>query len=424
MPELVILDQLIDHGEDTDEEVRSFIRLTSSGDSQVAMGIFTPDEIVIDESFGRGIVTVKITVEDTIGTLVNIKPIEGDFEFKLYVGRSREDYRIYTLKLSQVRYDNYSIGASGDYRVNLILISTHWQEMNQLKRNRVFRDSRYSDVVKTIAEECGLNTDFIAPTKTVYDRIIQPNWTNIDMLHWMTFRSVSESDGSHFEFCVMNDEGFFFQPFSALRLASLDDLFRFDQFDDGRFILSGDANEDRARSRRKLMDFRVDQPYSDDMMSAGGVRYGYYDYMNKRYVRESVTISGSDFPQISDWTYVSESQENQGDFHYGFRDTATPDVMQGDMSRVASNMVTVTTSTNGICDVHPGQVIDIMIPVNTDFSDSKFNEYFSGKYIVRARRVVFDIAKQHATTIYRVCRHGMNGAETDGLVQTQRGKAL
>lgn len=423
MAETVLIEQTSKQDEG-DAYTSLYIRLSVDSETDVSLNVFKPKGITVEEGFGKPYVDCKVSFVDTLGSLVNNKLIEGDYLFKLYIGKSPEDFHTYNLKLHSYMSSNGGSGDSSNYTFELHLISDYWQVMSHDRKVQGWRNKKYSEIITEIVEECGINNYTISDTKKTQPTVIKPYWTNHEILKWLSERSYGVNGDSFFTYSAIADGMFFYCSFDDMVNGLIPEMFDFQTIEPRTLVLGGDPVAGDKNEYRRLKDFKVVSNYAPRMSKgASGVNYGYYDYENREYVQGHKKYSEGNEAQLSDWTYMSEDQETIGHFYFGHSDAGkTSDIVKQTISKQINGMLDVVTSTNGLSDIQVGEKVNIKIPVNPEYFDIVFNEYFSGNYIVSRKRTVFRLDNNSANTIFRITRQGVNGTAIDTLTKSTNGK--
>lgn len=426
MSELVLIDEItLQNGESDPAYSTYFVRLTAESSSEITLGAFKPISLIIEEGFGKTVVDCKIVLEDLVGTFVNVKPVEGSFIFNLYIGRSPESTVNYKMRLKAVRNENMQLGESAGYRVELHLTSSHWQSTTHDIQFKSWRNVPYSQAVTDMINDSGLVPIFVSPTEGSKRHIMNPNWTRKQMIDWIRERCKGTNGDTFFTYAALPNNMFFYSTFSDLIKGNINNTIDFEPLDPREFVVSGEGING-GDSRRRLYDFKVESNYVQELRSgASGVSYGYYDYDTRSYVKGSHTFSESQEAQLSDWAMISEDQETVGTFHFGHRNKEeTEQIAKAKVSLEINKIHDVITSTMGYCDVQVGELVDVLIPINPEFLDTKFNEFFSGKYVVSYKRTYCNLESSMANTVFRMTRQGINSPNVNTLAQSQRGKVV
>lgn len=425
MSEIVLIDEITNQVDNDTDPVYStyYIRLSVEEDSDISLGAFKPISIEIDEGFGKSVIDCKVVFEDMVGSLINVKPIEGSFRFTLYIGRSPESTIQYNLRLRAVRAQNMEPGSSSGFRVELHLISDYWQEMIHNREFKCWRNTTYGGAISELLSQGEINLIHSSPTEGSRRQIIRPNWTCKEFLDWLKVRCKGTNGDTFFTYAALPERQMFFSTFSDLIHGKINESLDFEPLDTRRFVVGGEGLEG-PNDRRRLMDFRVDMNYVDELMrGASGVSYGFYDYNSRQYVKGQHTFTESEEGQLTDWAMISEDQETIGTFVFGHRDSLdTFEIARDKVSREANKVHDVVTSTLGFCDVMVGELVDVLIPISPEFLDIDFNEYFSGKYVVSYRKTRCNLDTSTIQTIYKLTRQGINSVDVNTLTQSQRGK--
>ena len=426
---IVLFDQFVKtFGEENKREKNFYIRLGIEDSSEVNMPLYVVEDVNIEEKFGKGYVECDISLRDKAGAVLNSKPIQGNYNFFLWIGKSRENYREYTLKLNKVKFDNMSLGEMDDFRITLKLISSYWEDMISKRSVKAWRNSTCSDVVQNILDEVGIQDSFVEQTTKQKERLVFPYFTNHEILDYIKHDFKPETNDS-FYICGPTHDGFIFSSFDKLIDKPLEGIFEREPQDPRRFRVSGDIIsefENKKDDALKVQDFRVIHPFVETMRSgASGIQSGFYSFIGDTYQTFSKTFADSDERQLSDWSFIPSDQVSADHFVFDERSQSNEDDVVKELSRKNNNMQNVIIAITGTTDIHIGELVDVLIPINPlYFEDLKYNEFYNGKYIVTGRKTVIDMQTSFARTVFSLSRQGINGIALDGLEDSSTGKVV
>jgi len=404
-----------------------YIRLTTDKKNQSFIASYKVMGVTVIETMGSGTPLVSIALMDTFGDLINHKIIEGVFEFYLYISNNDTANQRYRLLPSHINSMNATESRNDNQIYTIDLVSYHWPDMYLTRKNKSWRDKKYSDIVKEIAEEIGYQQINVTPTKEVIPNVIQPYWTNYQMLNWIKKRCVANQSlrTGHFDFCSTVDDGFFFMSSGDLVKSKNSGINVSEARGVKTLTMVQKAPNSLETSLRRAIKLEVEQNYMPMMVQgAGGVIPSHYDYMNKKYVvGDTAKFSESAEPQLSDWAFVSEEHEI-GDRRI-YSHSAMDDVgLAANLNSNAVNSIQkVKALIDGVSDIQMGEVVEVQIPLSQENSKIIFNENFSGFYTVSEKKIIVNLNTNNAQTILKLSRQGVNGAEVNTLIASSRGKS-
>lgn len=421
MAEVILVDVDKEFTESESERgSKSYVRITIQTETDIPLAAIKPESLVIEEMIGTPYVTCGFTFEDTFGIFVNEKQLESDYRFNVIIGRSPTDYVKYTMKLYKIDHRNRALGVSGQYLTTIILKSFYWDEMSVYIKNRGFANTQFSEVVQTIANDSGIDNTLITPS-IARQNVIQPYWTDYDMLKWCTDRTVG-SLGSHYSFGATANDGFFFCPLSELYAGATRGLNIFETTSPRIFTFSGD--EVLEEPVLQADDIIIDVDYGDVMRKGGSGTIGArYDYITGTYSKQVNTLSASTIPQLSDWGSIAPTQERPSFMSYGGDDPDALSIAKNVLSKESLSFQDIIIMSAGYNDHVLGEKIRVIMPLSEDFSDFKFGVHYAGDYLLTAKQTTFTFSKSAINVVSKLRRHGVNGPVVDNLAQSDTGKS-
>lgn len=378
--------------------------------------------LTIKEVTGTSTFIVSMTIVDFFGDLINHAIVEGSFDFWLTIGRNEFDNIEYKMRASKINTANIASAASKNYAYSITFVSHNWKEMFLVRHNRAWRDKKYSDIVKEIANEVGFNETYITETDTLAPLTIQPYWTNFEMLRWIKKRASSPS-GAGFDFSLTSNDGFFFSSYGDLIKKRTLGIQGTDEQSSVVLTMKRLSSNDYDNGFRSIERIELTQDYMIALRAgASGVSYSHYDYMNKRYTgKKQQTFSQSEIPQLSEKAFISEGDELVGSNIYSFTDTESEKIAIQKLSFISNKIQTLRVHTPGVSEAHIGNVVEVQIPLGVDESNLPYNELLSGFYLVTGKETTVDESGS-ASTILRLTRHGVNTQDTKTLIDSKRGR--
>lgn len=427
MTDIVLFEQYIVGSKN--EEENFYVRVTTDRENQNFISNLKILSVSVREQTGVGTPVCAFTVMDLNGDLINHKIVEGDFVFRLIMERDDKQSNIFTLKPTKISATTTQTSRPDQILYTMHLVSHNWERMMSKKRNRSWKDALYSEVVEDIAKDVGFKHVFVTPTKKRVPNIIQPYWTNFEMLRWIKQRveSANPADSGAFDFAATVNDGFYFASMGSLIRQGLSGVQGPRPTNRTRTLVMRDLRtEDYEKGYRKIEGFDITQDFfGSSFAGATGIKPAHYDYMNKKYViNDTVYFSDTDEPQLSDWALVSESQQDDTKILFTHRDTDSEIIAKNKVSDAVNYIQKVAVKVSGICDVNIGDIIEIQIPLSLENSRSIINEHFSGSYLVTMKQSFIDINTPKANTMYKLTRQGVNGVDVKALTKSSRGKSV
>lgn len=418
MIESTLIDEFFDAGRDTDDKDQTYCRLTVIAEKEMSLVAYTPVKIEIEEAMNSMVIFAKLQFYDQFGVISNATPFLPHHEFKLYIGHTPDDVRVYSLRYSNYQFFNTSLGESSNYLVSMNFVSSSIMDMKKV-RSRSFRNARYSDVVGEIANECGFETSDITNTKNTFPSIIQPWVDNISFIEWLSRKSVSKFSDSFYVYSASHNGGFFFKPFDELYDGTSLDIPRSSY---RNFHLAGNIDiEDSV----PVVNIAIDESYiKNSQYGATGIRYGYFDYLNNRYISDETRYSDLDEPMLSEWASVSDMDGHVLKHVDGGRDDNTDQNSKSKVARMVDSLHSLRITINSVTDVPVGDKIDLLIPSNPEVLQMAFNEFSSGAYITTGKKTVIDFERGGSMTTLKISRQGYDGVEVDNMSTSVQGKVL
>lgn len=384
-----------------------YMKLESDHDS-AASGLQV-SSIGITETLSFGSPFLVLYMEDAYGDLINHTYISPDASYDLYIGVDKNNNSMSSFSMSVNSMENASIGKPQNIAIDLTFMNSKWDKFIRDTYSRSWKEKSYGDVVKEIATENGFITDDIEDTTGKFD-VIQPNWSNLKFIKWMSKQAVNADGNSGYDFGLTLD--------NRLIFASLDKLYS------GKavkaLILSDPTNDTDVL----FGSITIKQNYAPMIMQgAGGLKYTYFDYDTKTYVTDTKDITDSNSRQLSDWAFIAEEHSTSTKMFDGGRDTNTPNVAATKVANTSNSIQKITITTKGDIDLHIGDTVNIVIP-SSEFSKTLVNEKYSGYWLVGEVLHNIDFTNKMFESNLTLIRAGINGTELKGLVKTSKGKVV
>lgn len=384
-----------------------YIKLESDHDSAVS-GLQI-SSIGVTETLSSGSPFLVLYMQDSYGDLINHTYISPDAVYDLYLGKDQHNNVKSSFTMSVNNMENVHVGKTETIALDLTFMNDKWDKFIRDPYSRSWKNTSYSDVVKEIITENDFSDVDVEDTNGKYD-VIQPNWSNMKFVKWLSQQAVNEEGNGGFDFGVTLDGRMIFK--------SLDTLYKSKP---KKSVILASPNKDVDFT---FHNFSIKQNYAPMLIQgAGGLNYTYFDYDTKKYITGTKSIDQSKTRQLSDWAFIAEEHNTSKKIHDGGRDTDTPTVAESRITAVANSIQKVTIKMAGDAEIHIGDVINIIIP-SSEFSSTLLNEKYSGYWLVG--EVLHDIdfdAKTFQSNLILI-RAGINGTKLEGLIKTTKGKQI
>lgn len=400
---------LLDKARPDEYYIRIYIdALDSDKDQLISSRVIS---ISVIESIMGGSTYLNLKLIDGTGDLINNKLLIPSEVFNVAFGVNKESSTTAKFKLSSYDVDVINQGNMDQVVVSMTLISDKWEGLFKTSHNRSWNTKRFSEVATAIGEELELITD----VEESFGRhtIIQPNWTNTQMLKWLTGNAINANQIGGYFYALTLDGKILFKTY--------DNLFsQKPKKEINHFNTKIDNNKEGFNL------FSSKTNYMPTLNNGGfGLDYGYFDYDTKTFVEKSKTIEDIKERQLSDWYYIAKEHIGNGKYLYGGRNTSVDDVVQNRLLTSSNSVNKVEIYVSGNNDLVIGDVINLIVPTsNFKKQETIVNELYSGYWLVWKIAHLFDIEDDKYTTHLFLMRSGMNGLSIKGLVKTSTGKNL
>lgn len=385
-----------------------YVKLESEHNSQIRSGLI--NSLSLFESLSSGSPIMSLKLVDEFGDLLTHNYISPSSTYDLYIGKSLSESKKSSFSLSKAEAENSVYGKTMGVSFDLTFISSIWPKLMKNTHSRSWENTRYSDVVQEIAEEVGFEDYEIEQTSGQYN-VIQPDWTNIQLLNWIRRRAANSSNLPGYEMGSRLDGKLFFKTFNNLyQEKPVKDL-----------IL---ADED-IQTNHVFGNLHVKQEYASTLTQGGfGLNSSHFDWEQKKFVTNKKKISDTNQIQVSDWWFIAEEHEEAEKRFYGGRDTNTPLVAENKIADIANSVQTIDITISGDIDLHVGDILNIIILSDKESSDKNVNDWYSGYWMIGKLAHNISFENNVFTTHLTLIRSGINGLDIDGLVKSKAGKVI
>lgn len=385
-----------------------YLKLSSDFDSRLALADIS--SCLVTESFNFNSPLFLIRFTDAFGDLITHNRISPDSDYKLSLGRDEENAESFDFQLSKNTFQTTAFGKTENVLSQIYFVSSKWKDFIATKKHRSWKEKKYSEVVREIVSDLGFQSIEIEETDGKFD-ILQPGWTDYQLLKWMVKRCVNVEGIGGYEIGITFDNRFIFKTVHSL----------INQRPIKEYYFGG---EDYDVEKDYFFNIEIIQDYADLVKQGGsGYRYSYFNYETKEYVTDSMTPSDTDQRQLSDWLYITENHEGDHDWYYGGRSTDTPDKVQTRILNTTNSIQKLKIDVRGNVDLHIGDIIKLYI-APTEHSKLKINEFYSGHYMITKVAHEINFGGKDFITQLTLSRQGVNGTDIEGFVETSAGKQV
>lgn len=410
-----------------------FIKMECSSNTPLAYAI--PLEINIEESFSTGSFMLVMTVSDGSGTLMHYKLPDYDDTFTVSLGNSPSKSEItMSMKIVRVEQIDDVIGKTESVVYRITMLHQGWFEFSGVVRNRGWDNMLYSDIVTILAGESGYAGMDVYPTDEEKEFIIQPHFTNAEMLRWLQQRSKHPQYDDVFEYGVNIKGQFFFKTVSdwideqrgqaaggGLPVLTLQGIHE----NDGERLAAKAAN---GNVPPHFFMFENTERYVEGVMNRGSkVKSSFYDFDEAEYKTEEFKYSDVKAWMLSDWGPQKQvHHDNTGIRNFAGSDPDVHTISKARMADVINSENSFRITTEGTYVLHIGQMIELIIP--TDLAhpivSNPISEFFSGFYIISKVTHRFQMTHNKYYTDFTLMRHGYDGKSMGGLIKSALGRFI
>lgn len=385
-----------------------YVRIESNFPSQVYLANIR--NIQFTECLHASSPMMTLDFMDTVGSLTNLSFLSPEITYNAYLGRDPTNVAgPFPFSLSGHTQQQTQAGDVAQVASQPAFLSSAWIKLMTVVKSRSWNNMSISDVVTDILEECGFLKVVVERTPAK-QTIVQPNWSNYQMLKWLAPRAVNVNGDSAYDFVAGMDGSFIFQshntflnqaPFTTLYLK-------------GRGATN--INIYGVKFKNKFMEKTNRSP-------ALGVHSSYFDYHKGAFVTADTNITQVNQAQLSDWTSIpNDLIQVAFTFHNG-QDVNTQTVVKSIITTATKDVTQLEFQMLGNHRLKVGQVVNIVMNTGEHVTNS-VNEFFSGYWLVDGITHVVDMANTVFNTKVHVARAGMNGTNITNMAKTATGKKL
>lgn len=375
----------------------------SSKNIRRLIGAINPiHELTIIQSINRFLPTFRLKIQDIGGAYTNLKPYDKK-QNRVQIAFSRDD-RAETASIFD--FDVYRRFPTSDslYDIEGVLQIDNFFRPNKI---RGFSGT-IKDTLSEIANELGIDEVDISPTLDFRKNIVQPYWTNVELLDYLKRNLIGkESEAPYFCYitCRMTANGmkkvFVFK--SLKELYSQKVKYTFSDIP----VASYDGEADKIYY--PILDFKAYDNYK--LLETSGckqVDYGYFDYDEGTYKLNSITVDN--YYSLTQYFSINQDSttDNVGETDTGRSNDFTSDFegkSKGTFFKKINNLSMFWITTWGLEDIYPGDIVRLQFlkdPVNM------LSQQYHGFWMVE--RIVHLLGQVFGTRLL-LTRNGINTVE-------------
>lgn len=387
-----------------------YVRVESDFPSQMFSAHLST--LQLTEYFSAASPSMQLNFVDQFGDLVNNTYLTPEVSYDVYFGKSHNDNSKSSFSLSVNKAESTSPGAIENVAMSVNFLRHEWFKLVSQTHSRSWTDKRYSQAIEDIAKESGFNKTSIETTDGTHN-ILQPHWTNYQLIKWIADHAISSTGVSGYDLAVTLDNRFLFQTYNKF----------FDQIPYRDYVLVS-PSVDTKFAENQLFTMSMEQQYAPIMSGGGfGSEYSYFDYENKEFVTKKLTVADTNQSQLSDWYFIPKEHSTPSKQIYAGRDIDAIHTAENDLVNRVNAIQSMNVSILGDSKIHIGDVVGVVLP--TAREDKKiFNEMYSGYWLVTKVIHLIDFKNSSYITKLALSRAGINSTEIKNLVKSKVGKQI
>lgn len=407
MPKLIIVNDFIEGGFFLDlfidsDNVEVEDRLISSGFSQISI----IDSIIDSVSF------INLKMVDGTGQLINDKIFPPNEIIQIKFGKNMENYILGKFKLSTSKIITDDNASTTSIIINSTLISEKWDLLMKNTHNRAWRNVRYSDVVQTLATEMEIELTDIEETDGIYT-VIQPNWTNNQLLKWLAQQSKSIDGKSGYFYTIGLNGKLLFKTYHTAFFAGP--------------IKTLNHYHDNIEDQDGYSNLGIENSYMPTLIRGGfGTQSIHFNYEEKIFTETDSTIDTYDERQLSDWYFIDKDHLEPSRVFYGGRNIHNEDVVKNSVLDMTNSVHKIQIHVDGDNTYNVADIINLVIlaPKKGSSTQTTINTSYSGYWMIWKVAHLLDNTARNYTTQLFLMRSGINSINDKNLVKTMTGKEL
>lgn len=383
------------------------------GDDVVGLSPSGISEFTIIQDMNRLVPSFRIALKDPIGGFTHIIPFDrGMSRVSISLGRADA--------VKQPPSNSFDFIVYRRHPDNIQGTQSYYDIMGLLTAGKAFSpeycrawNDPVSTILATIAAELETDLTEISPALTTKKNIVQPRWTNVQLLNYLKENLADDSGNAAFVSFIKKKEGkstFVFKTrFELMQNAP-----------EYSFIVDQDAVEDY----KPILDYTIYDNYK--VLGIFGSKkqgYSYFDYYNDAYVEgeEQAVDSFS----LSDYFLIDkgDSEDSHMISNTGRSNEFTLDFegkVKSNYHNRLANLVNMWITTWGLPNIVPGTVVKVLFPQGlVTTPEYMFSYQYSGYWLVE--RVVHSFVETFRTRLL-LTRQGMDTDKDTSLLAATRKK--
>lgn len=367
-------------------------------------------EISIAESFETFMPTLQLVVRDPGFKILEELGISPNDQITIRLGSSDDDAQ-------EIVFDMYSMpeampGSLTAPKEAYILVNgimVGWKGLLKEQKVRSFGEVSASSVIETIAAECGFKKAIESSSDK--EHYLQPGWTNAQMIKDLSKRAINSKLDGGFTFAVDRGSSLLFKSYEGLIQSSVKHTFEFG-------LLGQSDRDDSLILKKRVLNYGLQASPRGLMIGGGyGCKVSGYDFVNKKFVREDLTLDSISYSSLSSKMFIESGEIESSRVQYSPDFDVAKVIACGKVVVSAINLFSLEIMTAGDPNVKLGDKISVTLPGRVgDDARSEILEYLSGNYIVGRIGHKYSAAAPAYTTKLVLMSDGINKKTKKNLV--------
>lgn len=405
------------------EQDSLFIKLSTDKDFGVSH--IKPLKMTLSEKFGRGTPVVIFDFVDGRGDLANHALPTMDSIFYLDIGRSAYEIKRLKLRMTKISSLTSKMG-SQQITYRMFLVHSCWDKFITETHSKSWNGVMPSEVVREIATECGWEKFIIGDSDNEIN-ITQPNWTNVELMRWITENSTVYNSKPKYSGRI---DGTFVFSSTQLLLEEQKSAMESGDIPVLRMMGQDDKNVRETNVKKNhdipnyFVNYSVDESHAQTRMNgSGGVRSYTYDSHTDTFMVNDYTVNDVDGAQLSDWVNTASTMTNANKWLYNGRGSENKSKAMNLITNSIDNALSMEIVTEGSIDMRVGIILELIIPIPPNvMSNEPYNVMYSGFWLVNEVKHAIDFNKSAMVTNTSLIRSGHDNKRLEGYSTMHGGK--
>jgi hypothetical protein len=368
--------------------------------------------VVLTENIINSSPHMNVKFMDHNGSLVTTAPMLPQNVFTLTYGSNLSSLKTTKFKYSTSSFEPIASNTQENFFVNSDMIFSNWKKLFNDTYSRSWENTRYSDVITNIVADMEFDDVYVEKTKNIQN-VIQPNINNASFIKWIKNNSVNDRGVGGYIYYITLDNEFYFRTIEDIIVNTPAKL----------------IEHQTASSEEEGYNYsKITNDYANVLMNGGlGITHTNFDYSTKKFITNNVTVNKLKQRQMSDTTYILDSDANPSYNMYGGRDVRTNEVVANKMTSMINSAIKIDLNFKGRTDLKIGDKIDLVVPISKNMSrynELAINNLYSGSWIVWKVNHIFDIKTSKYITKVFLFSDGLNNLNDIRYQDTSAGKYL